>query len=85
MEPSEYKRECTRRALSVMRAWASPEGDDVSLAIHEAQMIIEADGEPDRLLTGLVNLSGYLLVLLEGKGEEMSSVLDHVDRKISET
>lgn len=58
-----------RRALAVMRAWDGGVQDNLPLALHEADRIIATDGDPSRLLEGLIQLSGFLLVNLEQGGQ----------------
>lgn len=82
MEPADYQYETTKRGISVLRSWAAGDGDDLSVALHEAQGIIESDGGPERLLVGLLNASGWLLVQLEKQGYDIQDVLDRLESAV---
>lgn len=83
MEPADYNFETMRRAISVMRAWASGDGDDTTLAFHEAQGIIDRDGGTDRLMSGFVNLTAALLVKLEADGRPMLETLQDIEDRFN--
>ena len=57
------------RGLRVLRAWAGGQRDNLPLAMQEAKLIIEQDGDADTLLEGLISVAGFLLVNLEEHGQ----------------
>jgi hypothetical protein len=75
MEPSD-RPAAMLRALTVLREW---DHSDMSLARHEAESIIERDGDHEQLLTGLIDTAGFLLVNLEQRGQPASTTLKLVE------
>lgn len=75
MEPSD-RTAAMMRALTVLREW---DHSDMSLARHEAESIIERDGGHEQLLTGLIEVAGFLLVNLEQRGQPPSTTLKLVE------
>lgn len=63
------------KALTVLRAWAGGQDDNLPVALHEAELIIEQDGGPQDLLAGMITLAGFLLVNLEQRGQSAETTL----------
>jgi hypothetical protein len=69
-----------QRALAVLRAWVGGSDDNLPMALHEAQLILDEDGGPDRLLAGLITAAGFFLVNLEQHGQPPESTLAMLER-----
>ncbi|MGE0219499.1 hypothetical protein [Mycolicibacterium sp.] len=70
--------EKTRWAIDVMTAWAHDNGGEF---VHERidAYLAESRGGPDSLITGLINLSGLLLMGLEATtGKSSGQILQAI-------
>lgn len=79
MDPLDDHAGTIDRALQVLRAWEGGSTDNLPLAHHEAQLIVERDGGHEQLLVGLINAAGFLMVNLEQRGQPAAATLELLD------
>lgn len=75
--------EFTKMAIAVMTAWTDDENKD-DFATKTVTSYLEEDPDAEiKLVVGLINLSGFLLVKLENEtGSDMRAILQDIAKKV---
>ena len=74
--------ENVQRAVAVLTAWNESDGGDTTLVDQVACDQLEEDGDPTRLVGGLVSLAGILLVrFADATGRSEIDILQELGRR----
>lgn len=79
---SDEQYESVKRGVGLVTAWRSDPEAVGDLSTGYLRQIVEEDGGPGRLLVGLMNVAGALLLQCEANGQDPYELLQHIEEHL---